>query len=230
MKSNDSKSETKKKLLEKNREQLEKDVDKLPLARKVSDIVPPEGNPDALIMFIGEAAGYHEHLRRRPFVGVAGKLLTKSLEEIGIKRDEVWISNVLKVRPPGNRDPLPKEIESYRPFLDEEINIIRPKIVVTLGRFSMAKFIHDSYISKVHGQARWVDWEGKRILIFPMYHPAAALRNSQILTVFKEDFLKLANIITTLTNQSNGENQIQQAQLEKENNKQDNKEQQLQLI
>ena len=147
MKSNKSKLKNNQELLKKNRNRLEKDVNKLPLAKNISDIVPPEGNSDALVMFIGEAAGYHEHLKRRPFVGVAGKLLTKSLEEVGMIRDEVWISNVLKVRPPGNRDPLPEEIEAYRPYLDEEINIIKPKIIVTLGRFSMAKFIPNSYIS-----------------------------------------------------------------------------------
>lgn len=181
---------------------LEKDVRVLPLAKKSSDIVPPEGNPNAEIMFIGEAAGYHEHIKRRPFVGAAGKLLEKSLEEIGIKREQVWISNVLKVRPPQNRDPLPEEIEAYKPFLDAEIRIIKPKIIVPLGRFSMRKFLPKTFISRAHGNALWIDWKDQRILIFPMYHPAAALRNSTVLEEFKQDFIKLSNIIKTLNNQS----------------------------
>lgn len=216
-----TRNERLKKLIEK----LEKNAVELPLAQKASDIVPPEGNPEAQVMFIGEAAGYHEHLSRRPFVGVAGKLLTGSLEEIGIKREDVWISNVLKVRPPANRDPLPEEIEAYRPFLDEEILIIDPKIIVTLGRFSMAKFIKNAFISRIHGQARWVDFSGKRLLIFPMYHPAAALRNGQVRRYFKEDVAKLRKLIDNLNNQSSVDEPEEQSQ-----NKESNEDQQLSLI
>lgn len=207
-------------------EKLEKDAEKLPLAKHAKDTVPPEGNPDAQLMFIGEAAGYHEHQQRRPFVGPAGKLLQKSLEEIGIKREDVWISNILKVRPPQNRDPLPKEIEAYRPYLDREIQIIAPKIIATLGRFSMAKFIPNTYISQIHGQARWVDWNGTRIIIFPMYHPAAALRNGKVLQMFKQDFIKLAQIINTLNNQSEARNEAE----EPINKSEEVEDKQLQLI
>lgn len=192
---------SKEKKLAKLIKKLEADFAKLPLAKTASDIVPPEGNPNADLMFIGEAAGFHEHLQRRPFVGAAGKLLTRTLKEVGIEREDVWISNILKVRPPENRDPKPEEIEAFKPFLDEEIRIINPKIIVTLGRFSLAKFIPNAYISRVHGQARWVDWEAGRKLVFPMYHPAAALRNSKVLQEFKQDCTKLVRTLATLNNQ-----------------------------
>ena len=205
---------------------LEQDAKKLPLASQKTDIVPPEGNPEAQLMFIGEAAGFHEHRLRRPFVGQAGKLLTKSLGEVGLKREEVWISNILKVRPPQNRDPLPEEIQAYQPYLDEEIRIIEPKVIITLGRFSMAKFIENAYISQIHGQARWVNWKEERLLIFPMYHPAAALRNGQVMAQFKNDFMKLAKILETLNGQNQEENidqkpeELVEAQSETEKNQQ----------
>jgi DNA polymerase len=187
---------------------LEKNAAKLPLAKISQDIVPPDGNPDAEIFFIGEAAGYHEHLQRKPFVGLAGKLLTRSLEENGLRREDVWISNILKVRPPNNRDPLPEEIAAYKPYLDEEINIIKPKIIVTLGRFSLGKFLPGVFISQVHGQARWIDWDSRKIIIFPMYHPAAALRNGNVMRSFRDDFQKLIKIIDTLNKPSIKENQV----------------------
>lgn len=196
---------TNEKELQKVTERLEHDAQSLPLAKSAKDIVPAEGNPQAQLMFIGEAAGYHEHVARRPFVGPAGKLLTRSLEENGLEREDVWISNILKVRPPENRDPLPEEIEAYRAYLDEEIQIIKPKIIATLGRFSMAKFIPNVYITRVHGQAHRVEWKGRKMIIFPMYHPAAALRNQKIMEAYKADFVKLANVLQTLKNQSEPE-------------------------
>jgi DNA polymerase len=221
-------SKDKKQLLKVLIEKLEQNSKELPLANEPSDIIPPEGNPDAELMFIGEAAGYHEHLQRRPFVGVAGKLLSKIFEEVGIKREDVWISNILKVRPPRNRDPLDEEIEAYRSYLDQEIQLIKPKIIITLGRFSMAKFLPNTYISKVHGQARWIDWQGDRLLVFPMYHPAAALRNGQVMKLFKEDFEKLDKIIKTLNNQSNADDD--QENLEKGDKPRKDIDQQLKLI
>lgn len=218
----------KKQQLDKVIKDLETNVNMLPLAKNPRDIVPPEGNPTAEIMFIGEAAGYHESVQRRPFVGLAGKLLIKSLKEIDLERKDVWITNILKVRPPQNRDPLPKEIEAYRPYLDKEIEIINPKIIVTLGRFSMGKFIPNIYISKAHGQARWIDWQKKRILIFPMYHPAAALRNGNVMQMFQEDFNKLKKIKDTLNNQSNNLQEYPEQEEQEQENK--SEEQQLQLI
>ena len=151
-------SEEKRKLLEEIKLDMESKAGVLPLTRSPQDIVPAEGNPGAEIMFIGEAAGYHESVERRPFVGVAGKLLTENLLANDIKRGEVWISNVIKTRPPNNRDPEPSEIEAFKPFLDREIEIIEPKIIVTLGRFSMYKFLGEGVrIGQVHGQARWVN-------------------------------------------------------------------------
>jgi len=206
---------TNKEKLETLRKKLEKNAPNLPLAKTFKDIVPGEGNPEAMLMFIGEAAGYYEHLQRRPFVGAAGKLLTQSLEDIGISREDVWISNILKVRPPENRDPLPEEIKAYKPYLDAEVQIIKPKIIVTLGRYSMTKFFPQTYITKIHGQAHWVDWEGRRLIVFPMYHPAAALRSQKVMELFKADFEILARIINSLNNQSipgNMENEAEKLQ------------------
>lgn len=207
---------TNKEKLEILKKKLEKDAPNLPLTKTLRDIVPGEGNPEAMLMFIGEAAGYHEHVQRRPFVGVAGKLLTQSLEKIGLKREDVWISNVLKVRPPENRDPLPEEIEAYKPYLDAEIQIIKPKIIVTLGRYSMAKFIPKAYITRIHGQAHWVNWEGKRLIVFPMYHPAAALRSQKVMETFKADFEILARIVSSLNNQSDPGNMENEEEMHKD--------------
>lgn len=180
---------------------MEAEAGKLPLTRKPADIVPPEGNPDAQVVFIGEAAGYHESVQRRPFVGAAGKLLTQTLTEIGLPRSEVWISNLIKTRPPDNRDPLPEEIQAYSAYLDKEIDIIEPRIIVTLGRFSMGKFLPGTKISQVHGQAKWINWQGKKILVVPMFHPAAALRAGEVMQQFKTDFAKLRQIIDTISKQ-----------------------------
>lgn len=185
--------------------EMEEEAGRLPLTKKATDIVPPEGNPDAEVVFIGEAAGYHESVQRRPFVGAAGKLLNETLQEIGVKREEVWISNLIKTRPPENRDPLPKEIQAYSAYLDREIAIIEPKIIVTLGRFSMGKFMPGAKISQVHGQARWIEWQGRKVLVVPMYHPAAALRAGDVMRQFKEDFGKLRDMINTINNQSSVE-------------------------
>lgn len=183
------------------REKLEKiarrvsECTRCPLYKRANNPVPGEGNPKAEVMFIGEGPGYWEDQKGRPFVGQAGKLLDKLLALIKLKRGDVWIGNVIKHRPPGNRDPLPSEIEACRPFLDEQIKIINPKIIVTLGRFSMAKFLPDEKISQIHGRARFVDWEGKRLIVLPMYHPAAALRSGEIMRQTREDFLKIPQLL-----------------------------------
>lgn len=141
---------------------MEERAGTLPLANTPQEIVPAEGNPEATIMFIGEAAGYHELQQRRPFVGVSGQLLTKTMEANGFPRASVWISNIVKARPPANRDPLPKEIDAYRPFLDAEIAVLKPKIIVTLGRFSMGKFLGpDVRIGQIHGVPRWITFTPK---------------------------------------------------------------------
>ena len=157
--------------------------------------VPGEGNSEAEIMLVGEAPGYHESVQGRPFVGSAGQLLTKLLGAIGLKRSGVFICNMLRHRPPENRDPLPEEIEACRSFLDDQIQIIEPKIIVTLGRFSMNKFLPGEKISQIHGRARYVDFLGRRYMVMPMYHPAAALRSGRIMEEIKEDFQKVSLLL-----------------------------------
>ena len=164
----------------------------LEIAKLATNSVPGEGNPDSEVIFIGEAPGAQEDLSGRPFVGVSGQMLAKTLEEIlGLKRDQIYITNIVKYRPPDNRDPSPDEIEACKGWLDRQIAIISPKIIVTLGRFSMSKFIPGVTISKVHGQVQEVG----QYLIFPMYHPAAALRAGHMMKEFKLDFLKLKSIL-----------------------------------
>lgn len=177
----------------------------LEIARNCTHAVPGEGSPDAQIMFIGEAPGHHEDLQGRPFVGQAGKLLEKTLLDVlGLQRPDVFITNVVKYRPPDNRDPLPEEIEACRDWLDRQIAIIQPKIIATLGRFSMAKFIPGVTISRVHGQPRFYQLpannlpagrQGYKLIIFPMYHPAAALRAGSMMNEFISDFNKLKDIL-----------------------------------
>ncbi|MDO8619335.1 MAG: uracil-DNA glycosylase [Candidatus Daviesbacteria bacterium] len=160
----------------------------LPLRNGATQLVFGEGNPDARIYFLGEAPGYWEDQKGRPFVGAAGKLLDELIESIGLKRAEVYISNVVRFRPPENRDPTPEELEAFAPYVDQEIEIINPKIIVTLGRFSMNKFLPEARISKIHGQVKQVEWKGKEMTIIPMYHPAAALRADVIMQQLKSDF------------------------------------------
>lgn len=168
---------------------------KCPLYKNATNPVPGEGNPEAEIMFIGEGPGYNEDQQGRPFVGQAGRLLDQLLQLIKVTRKEVFITNVVKHRPPENRDPLPEEIEACKNYLDEQIKIINPKIIVTLGRFSMNKFLPNEFISKVHGQARFVDFAGERRIIIPMYHPSAALRSERVMAEIKQDFQKIPKFL-----------------------------------
>jgi len=160
----------------------------LPLRDQATQLVFGEGDPDAQIYFLGEAPGFHEDKQGRPFVGLAGKLLEETLGEIGLKRQDVYISNVVRFRPPENRDPTDEEIAAFAPYVDEEIEIVNPKMIVTLGRFSMGKFIPGVKISQVHGQPRNINWQGKNVIVIPMFHPAAALRAGEMMKKFKEDF------------------------------------------
>lgn len=171
--------------------ELKKRVDgdkTLPLREGATQLVFGEGNPDTQIYFLGEGPGYWEDLKGRPFVGTAGKLLDETLVENGLNREDVYISNVVRFRPPGNRDPFPEELEAFAPYVDEEIEIIDPKIIATLGRFSMGKFLPDAKISRVHGKVFKVNWKGKMRVVIPMFHPAAALRREDIMEEFKKDF------------------------------------------
>ena len=161
------------------------------LARSRTHTVPGEGPENAEIMFIGEAPGFHEDRQGRPFVGAAGKFLDELLASIGLTRDDVYICNVIKCRPPGNRDPLSDEIAACRPFLDKQIELIQPKLIVTLGRYSMARYFPNAQITRIHGRPKRF---GGRIY-YPMFHPAAALHQPKWRSVVEEDMLKIPQIL-----------------------------------
>ena len=186
---------------------------KCSLCQQANRSVPGEGNPAAEIMFIGEGPGYHEDQRGIPFCGAAGRLLDQLLQSIKVKREDVWIGNVVKHRPPGNRDPLPEEIEACRGYLDEQIKTINPKIIVTLGRFSMRKFLPGEFISNIHGQARFVEFGDSKYIIIPMYRPAAALRNGKILETIRNDFQKIPIL---LKNQPEPEVELEEKEIKDE--------------
>ncbi len=154
--------------------------------------VPGEGPETARLVFIGEGPGFHEDQQGRPFVGAAGHFLEELLEDISLTREDVYICNVIKCRPPGNRDPLPEEIEACKPFLDRQIEIIHPQMIVTLGRFSMERYFPGARISQIHGQPRKIGG----IIYYPMYHPAAALHQPKWRLVVKEDMLKIPQLLT----------------------------------
>lgn len=173
--------------------QIEKAVlncKKCRLYRTATKAVPGTGNPQAKIIFIGEAPGYNEDMQGIPFVGKAGMLLDDLLADIGLKRSNIWIGNVIKHRPPENRDPMLDEIRACKPYIVDQIRAINPKIIVTLGRFAMDVFLPGAKISEVHGKPYRVSSR----VIFPLYHPAAALRSEMVLRELKEDFRKLVAV------------------------------------
>jgi DNA polymerase len=153
--------------------------------------VPGVGPANAEIMLIGEGPGFNENEQGLPFVGQAGKFLSELLAQAGLKREEVWIGNVVKCRPPNNRDPQPDELAACDKYLERQIAAINPKIIITLGRFSMGKFMPGARISAVHGQMRKI---GERFVI-PMFHPAAALHNPTYLPLIKADFARLPEML-----------------------------------
>ena len=158
-----------------------------PLGASRTRAVPGEGRIDADILFIGEAPGYYEDQQGRPFVGAAGQFLEQLLASIGLKRTDVFIANVVKCRPPQNRDPLPDEIGACSEWLGRQIDIVDPKVIVTLGRYSLARFLPGTPIGKIHGQARKINGQW----IVPMYHPAAALHQGSLRRTIEEDFKKI---------------------------------------
>lgn len=164
------------------------------LAKTATNIVPGEGNPDADIVFIGEAPGRNEDLTGKPFIGAAGKVLSQLLEEIGLKRDDVFITSIVKFRPPNNRDPKPSEKEESWPYLLRQLRVIEPKMVVTLGRHSMGYFAPNQSIAQVHGKLI----EGGEWPVLPVYHPAAALYNRSTMAVLQDDFAALAAALKNL--------------------------------
>ena len=166
-------------------------------------VVPGEGSAKAEIMFIGEGPGQKEDELGRPFVGAAGKFLDEMLGHINLKREEVYIANVVKCRPPGNRDPLPDEVAACWPWLLEQIKIIRPRLIVTLGKHSLERFLPNQKISQIHGQAlrRAVPEVGKQVF-YALYHPAAALYNGGMRSVLIEDFKKIPKVLEAIKKQS----------------------------
>jgi len=162
------------------------------IAKNRTKVVPGEGAEDADILFIGEAPGWHEDQQGRPFVGPAGLYLDELLASINLGRDQVYIANVIKCRPPTNRDPLPSEIHNCRKWLDRQIELIRPRMIVTLGRYSMAMFFPGGSIGKIHGTAQRRD----NIIYYAMYHPAAALHQQRLRQVIEADMLKIPSLLT----------------------------------
>lgn len=167
-------------------------------------VVPGEGNPSADIMFIGEAPGKNEDEQGRPFVGQAGKLLDELLASIDLKRENVYITNVVKCRPPQNRDPLPEEVKACREWLDEQIRAIKPKLIVLLGRHAMNRFLPGFRISADHGRAFRRDLaELGAFIFFPVYHPAAALYNGAMKKPLEEDFKKIPKLLKLIAEEEN---------------------------
>ncbi len=183
------------------------------LSRSRTHAVPGEGNPQARIMLIGEGPGWHEDRQGKPFVGASGKFLTELLAKAGLEREDVFITNVVKCRPPSSRDPLPDEILACSVYLERQIAVINPEVIVTLGRFSMSKYFPGERISRIHGQAKQF---GNRFVV-PMYHPAAGLHQGSLRSVIEEDFAKLPKLLAeqarTREAQSEQEERPEQASL-----------------
>jgi uracil-DNA glycosylase len=163
-----------------------------PLGYSRTQAVPGEGSDHAVVMFVGEGPGFDEDRQGRPFVGRSGKYLTSVLEKVGIRREDVYITNVVKCRPPDNRDPMPDELRACKPYLEHQVELINPRIIVTLGRFSMSYWFPEASITRVHGQVRNI---GRGRAALAMFHPAAALRNPQWQVEFEKDMQKLPDLI-----------------------------------
>jgi len=165
------------------------------LVATATNLVMGDGNVDADIVFIGEAPGKNEDEQGLPFVGAAGKFLNEMLAQAGMDRSDVYITNIVKYRPPNNRDPLPEEKKAFWPYLLKQLQIIQPKVVITLGRHSMEYFLPGMYISQIHGQPKRVKFGDDKLVIVPLYHPAAALYNGSMRQTLIDDFLMVPEII-----------------------------------
>ena len=184
--------------------------EKCALCKTRRNVVSGEGSSKAEIMFIGEGPGKKEDEQGRPFIGAAGKLLDKLLAFINLKREDIYIANVVKCRPPGNRDPLPEEVEACRPWLDQQIKIIGPKLIVLLGRHSMDRFLPNQKISFDHGKPK----RKNKQVYYPIYHPAAALYRNGLFEDLQKDFKKIPKILEIIEKNktvSDKEEKIEQA-------------------
>lgn len=168
------------------------------LRSQATRLVMGDGSLDADIVFIGEAPGKNEDEQGVPFVGAAGKFLDHMLSEAGMKRDDVYITNIVKYRPPNNRDPLNDEKAAFWPYLLKQLQIINPKVVVTLGRHSMEYFLPGRRISQVHGQPKRIQFGDRLLVVVPLYHPAAALYNGSMREILIEDFVRMPEIIAQI--------------------------------
>jgi uracil-DNA glycosylase len=167
-----------------------------PLHEGRTNVVFGNGNADAALMFVGEAPGHHEDLQGLPFVGRAGQLLDELLGEIGLSRKDVFVANVLKCRPPGNRDPQPEEIDTCKPYLNRQIELIQPKVICTLGNFATKLLTRSNRgITAVHGRPQVHELGGRTVRVYPLYHPAAALRSTGTLGQLREDFARLPALL-----------------------------------
>jgi uracil-DNA glycosylase len=178
-------------------EESVRDCNRCGLCGGRTQVVFGVGSPEAELMFVGEGPGYHEDRQGEPFVGAAGKLLTELLGQIGLTRADVYIANVVKCRPPDNRDPLPEEIEACSPHLMDQIATIRPRVICTLGRFA-TKLLADTELSMtaIHGRAKQRDIAGVGLIVFPVFHPAAALYTPSNRQVLEQDFAKLRHLLS----------------------------------
>ena len=178
------------------------------LAAQATQLVFGDGNPTADVVFIGEAPGKNEDIQGKPFIGAAGKFLNEMLESIGMKREDVYITNIVKYRPPNNRDPLPEEKAAFLPYLQAQLDIIQPAVVITLGRHSTNCFLPDLQISKVHGQPKRIQVqfmgdEVTRLVIMPLFHPAAALYNGGMRQTLLDDFARIPAVIDAIKTANN---------------------------
>jgi uracil-DNA glycosylase len=170
--------------------------ERCPLSQGRTNVVFGNGNANADLMFVGEAPGHHEDLQGLPFVGRAGQLLDQLLEEIGLSRKDVFVANTVKCRPPGNRDPQPEEIESCRPYLQRQIELIEPKVICTLGNFATKLLTRSNRgITSVRGRPQIHELAGQTVRVYPLYHPAAALRTPKVQQELREDFARLPELL-----------------------------------
>lgn len=171
------------------------------LAAGATQLVFADGNPEAKIVFIGEAPGKNEDEQGKPFVGAAGKFFNEMLATIDLKREDIYITNIVKYRPPNNRDPLPEEKLAFLPYLARQLDVMQPALVVTLGRHSMEVFLPDHKISQIHGEPKRVAFGKGKIVVLPLFHPAAALYNGGLRQTLIDDFARIPKILQKLEQQ-----------------------------